>query len=138
MSACSSAINEPSATSAGVTTTTETEAPTVHIGQLTGSTSNLGSTWTADVKVKVVDASDQPVADAVVSGFWDLGDDADDTCRTDTQGECSLSSAPIRKNTKHATLTINSVEHAASTYIADDDYDPDSITGGTSIRIRKT
>ena len=138
ISACSTTTSKPPATSDRVTTTTETEAPTIHIGQLAGSTSNLGNTWTADVIVTVVDASDQPIADAVVSGSWDQDDEADHTCRTNTNGECSLTSAPIRKNTKHATFAIINVEHPASTYVANDDHDPDSITDGTSIRIRKT
>ena len=138
VSACSATTDAQVSTSESVASTTETETLTVHIGQLTGSTSNLGNTWTANVIITVVDASDQPIADAVVSGSCDQGDDVDHTCETDINGECSLISASIRKNIKQATLAINAVEHPESTYVADEDHDPDSITEGTSIRIPKT
>ena len=138
ISACAETTNAQVSTSESVASTTEAETLTVHIGQLTGSTSNLGNTWTADVVITVVNASDQPIANAVVSGSWDQGDDLDDTCETDINGECSLISAPIRKNIKQATLAINAVEYPESKYVADEDHDPDAITEGTSIRIPKT
>ena len=138
VSACATPTNAQVSTSESVAATTEAETLTVHIGQLNGSTSNLGNMWTADVIITVVNASDQPMADAVVSGIWDQSEGVDHICQTDINGECSLISPPIRKNIKQTTLAINNVDHPESTYVADEDHDPDSITQGTSIRIPKT
>ena len=122
----------------GVTATTSTQSPTIHVGELNGSTSNLGNTWTADVVVTVVDSAGEPVAEATVSGTWDQGDDTEQSCETDIFGQCSLASTAIKKSTQYATLAITAVDHPGLTYVPDDDHDPDSLVQGTSIRLRKT
>jgi hypothetical protein len=122
----------------GATATTSTEPAAVHVGELTGSTSNLGSTWTAEVVVTVVDQAGEPVVEATVSGIWDQGEGTEQICVTDTSGQCSLTSAPIKKNINYATLVVNAVDHPDLTYVPDDDHDADALTQGTSIRLRKT
>ena len=137
VSACSTTTKTELAGTDDLTATTSIEALTTHIEELSGSTSNLGSTWTADVVVTVVDSAGEPVAEATVLGTWDQGDDPVQSCETDTYGQCSLTSAPIKKNIKDATLAINTVDHPGLTYMRDEDHDPDSLTQGTSIRVRK-
>jgi hypothetical protein len=138
ISACSAPEAAVLAATDDATATTSTESLTLHVGELTGSTSNLGSTWTAEVVATVVDRAGEPVVEATVSGRWDQGEAIEQTCVTDGLGQCALTSAPIKKNTKYATLAVSGVEHPDFTYTSSDDHDPDSITQGTSIRISKT
>ena len=138
VSACSTTTDTELAGTGGVTATTSTELPTIHIEKLNGSTSNLGNTWTAHVVVTILNSVGEPVAEATVSGTWDQGDDTEQSCQTDTNGQCSLASVPIKKNAKYATLAINTVDHPDLTYLPDDDHDSDSLTQGTSIRVRKS
>lgn len=138
ISACSAPEAAVLAATDDATATTSTESLTLHVGELTGSTSNLGSTWTAEAVATVVDWAGEPVVEATVSGIWDQGEAIEQTCVTDGLGQCTLTSAPIKKNTRYATLTVSGVDHPDFTYTSDDDHDPDSITQGTSIRISKT
>ena len=130
VSACSTTTKTELAGTDDLTATRSTEASTTHIEELSGSTSNLGSTWTADVVVTVVDSAGEPVAEATVLGTWDQDDDPLQSCEKDRYGQCSLTSAPIKKNIKDVTLANNTVNHPGLTYMPDGDHDPDSLTQG--------
>jgi hypothetical protein len=138
ISACSTPEGAELAATDDATPPTSTGVLTLHVENLAGSASNLGNTWTAEVVATVVDWAGESVVEATVSGTWDQGDGIVQSCVTDTDGECSLTSTPIKKNIKYATLTLSTVDHPDFTYKSDNDHDPDSLTQGTSIRISKT
>lgn len=130
-------------TAAPVTTTTVAEvvegmpAAGAHVAALNSGWLNLGNEWQARVTVTVVDETDSPVAEASVVGGWDRGNVEESTCVTDEDGQCQLTSGPVRKNVKYVTLSLIDIGHASLIYLSDADTDPDTTMDGTSLRVRK-
>jgi subtilisin family serine protease len=85
------------------------------VASLTGTSDWLpGSTlyWNAIMTVTVKDASNALVSGAVVVGTWSGGVSGTGTCTTDVSGQCTLTSAKIRKNKLTETFTVTGVTHA--------------------------
>jgi hypothetical protein len=115
---------------------TET-ASTMHVGDLDGSSTNLGASWTATVTITIHDGSHNPVANATVSSTWSGPISATDTCTTDSNGQCSRTSPSIHKRWSTVTFTVDGVAHATLTYDATANHDPDGDSNGTSITVAK-
>lgn len=130
---------EPTATSTPLPTPTNTPEPngTMHIGDLDGSSTNNGRTWTAHVTILVVDSAGNPVSDAAVSGSWSSGTNGSAACVTDSAGRCTVSKSNIRKNIPDVTFTVTSADHSTLTYNAADNADPDGDSTGTTIIVFK-
>lgn len=91
--------------------------------------------WYAGVAVFIVDEFGFPVANATVYGSWSQGYYGLVTCTTDSQGVCTLYSAPIKKNVASTTFTVVIVDHAALDYYPAANSDPDGDSDGTTIVI---
>ena len=93
--------------------------PVMHVSSLTGTSAWLpGSTtyWNATVTVTVKDASNAVLSGAVVVGTWSGGVSGTGTCTTGVTGQCSLTSANIRKNKSTETFTVTGVTKAGYVY----------------------
>jgi hypothetical protein len=118
-----------------VTVTVDNSEPTtMHVGDLDGSSTNEGRTWTAIVTITIHDANHSALAGAVVSGSWSNGGTA--SCTTDSSGQCSVSQNGIPKRTGSVTLMVTDVTDTL-TYDSAYNHDPDGDSDGTSITVYK-
>lgn len=113
-------------------------ATTMHVGDLDGSSTNQGSSWTALVTITVHDASHNGVAGAVVSGtFVYNGNSVGKSCTTETSGACTVSLSGILKRYSSVTFDVTGIDHSSLTYDATANHDPDIDSNGTSITVIK-
>lgn len=126
--------NTPEPTNTPTATSTPDNS-TIHVGDLDGANGNNGSTWTAYVTITIHDASENPVANATVSGDWSNGGSA--SCTTDASGQCTVSQSGIRKNVGTVDFTVSGVSHTSYTYDATANHDPDGDSNGTTITVSK-
>jgi hypothetical protein len=126
--------NTPEPTNTPTATSTPDNS-TIHVGDLDGANGNNGSTWTAYVTITIHDASENPVANATVSGDWSNGGSAN--CTTDANGQCTVSQSGIRKNVGTVNFTVSGVSHTSYTYDATANHDPDGDSNGTTITVSK-
>jgi len=118
-----------------VTVNNSTGGAGTHAGDLDGSSTNQGRTWTAIVAIVVHDGSHATVGSGLtVSGTWSSGGPGG-VCVTDSSGSCDVSVAGIRKNNGTVTFEVTSV--SAGDYNAGANHDPDGDSDGTSITVSK-
>ncbi len=119
-------------------THTPTAVPTsVHIGDLDGIATWMGSKWVATVTITVHDSNHNPVANAKVSGSWSGGGSGSATCTTDINGQCSVLSPQINSSKANVTFTVKGVRAGNLTYRAASNHDPDGDSTGTKITVLK-
>lgn len=113
--------------------------PRMHIGDLDASVANSGATnWQATVTITVHNASDSPVAGAVVSGTWSVGGSGTVTCTTNASGQCSLTRGGFSKaSVSSVNFTVSSATHAAQAlaYQSSANHDADGDSNGTLITV---
>ncbi|HKZ85437.1 MAG TPA: hypothetical protein VJ793_17515 [Anaerolineae bacterium] len=108
----------------------------MHVGDLDGSsTPASGGKWNAFVTITVHDASEAPVANAVVSGSWSVGGTSQ--CTTTGSGQCTVNRNNINKNASSVTFTVTNVVRGSDTYNSVANHDPDGDSNGTLITINK-
>lgn len=107
----------------------------MHVGDLDGSSTRQGSTWTASVTVTVHDSSHNPVANATVSGTWSNGTSESASCTTSTSGQCSVSKSSIPNRSQSVTFTVGNLSHETLSYDSTRNHDPDGESNGTSITV---
>ena len=110
---------------------------TMHVGDMDGAALNNGSSWTAQVTIRVHDGSHGAVAGASVSGSWSNGVTGTGSCTTDSSGACIVSRSGILKRTSGVVFSVTGVGHASLTYAAASNHDPDGDGNGTSIAVSK-
>ncbi len=125
-------------------TTSTVNAPgtstTMHIGDLDGSASNDGSSWSALVEITVHDANHNPLNGATVVGKWSLSGLNSDTCTTGElggNGTCIMLFPGLRKGTKSVTFTVTSVTMSDQTYASSSNHDVDGSSNGTTITVKR-
>jgi hypothetical protein len=125
---------------ATVTVTVDAPPPpaTMHVGDLDGSSINVGKgNWTATVTAGVHDSNHSAVVGATDTGFWSGGASGSASCTTALNGRCDITSAAVANAKKNVTFTITSVTNGVS-YNAADNHDADGDSnGGTAITVRK-
>lgn len=102
---------------------------TLHVGDLDGSSTSAGGSWTATVTVAVHDASHAPVAGVPVAAAWSGGYSGNAACTTDASGQCSVTSGGIAKKRGSVSLMV--------TAPAGPNHDPDGDSNGTTITVLK-
>ena len=68
-----------------------------HIGDLDGSTSISGKTWTAKVTIRVHNATHGAVSGVVVTGVWSNGATGSASCTTGSNGTCTVQIARLSR-----------------------------------------
>jgi serine protease AprX len=110
----------------------------MRVADLDGASAQLNrSKWQATVSVSVVDAEQNPVSDAAVSGAWSGGYTGTASCTTGEDGQCSLATGPVSTKQSSATFAVESITHATYDYQAADNTDPDGDSDGTTITVAK-
>jgi subtilisin family serine protease len=109
----------------------------IHVGDLDGTGSATGKTWTAKVTIRIDNATHGAVAGAVVTGSWSgNGASGTDSCTTTSAGTCSVQKTKLTKaSVPSVTFTITGVSKAGSTYTPASNHDPDGDSNGTSIAV---
>jgi subtilisin len=130
-------INQSAVDTVTVTVSNPVQAQGMHVGDLDGSATNLKKNWTANATATVHDADHIPVANATVSGSWSTDGGATVSCLTDGGGQCTVSSANLRKKARDSAFTVGDVSHAVLTYEPADNHDPDGDSSGASIIVQK-
>ena len=130
----------PSAAATVSITVAPAASPTVHVGDLDGTTATNGKTWTAKVSIKVDDSAHGAVAGAVVTGTWSNGAAGSATCTTTSTGRCTVQKTKLsRSSVSSVDFTVTSVTLSGATYVPASNHDPDPgpDSTGTSITVRR-
>jgi hypothetical protein len=109
----------------------------IHVGDLDGSVSNDGRTWSGTVAITVHDPTHGAVSGASVLGAWSRDAGITTECVTDSSGTCTVSFAGLRKNIPSIAFTVSSVSVAGQTYVSGDNHDPDGDSDGATITVSK-
>lgn len=112
--------------------------PTLHVGDLDGTSSAAkGGKWNATVAVLVESSTETAVADATVSASWSGGASGTASCTTGSGGTCSVTLANIARSSATVTFTVSGVAHPTYTYAAGANHDPEGDSDGTTIVVAK-
>jgi hypothetical protein len=110
----------------------------MHVGDLDGSASGSGSTWSATVEITVHGSDHAPLNGATVVGQWSVSGLNANTCTTGElggNGTCIVLFPSLKKGTKAVTFTVTSVTASGQTYQANANHDVDGGTNGTQVRV---
>jgi len=109
-----------------------------HVADLDASSSNNGSTWSAQVTVAVHDENHQALSGATLAYGW--SDGSSGQCTT-SDGQCIIQSANIAKKTGSIVFTVSNVSFgtstSTSTYDAASNHDPENDSNGSAITVFK-
>jgi len=108
----------------------------LHVGDLEGSSTSQGNTWTASVTVMVHDGDHNTVEGAMVYGTWSGG--ASGTAIGTTElGLCTFSYPNIHKKNPSVTLTVDNIIKNSVPYDKNENHDADGDSDGNSITVLK-
>ncbi len=107
----------------------------LHVGDLDGSRTLQTSTWTAKVVLRVDNAAHAAVSGVTVAGTWSSGGTA--SCKTASNGTCSVSKAKIPNTTTSVTFAVTGMTYKTGVYVPSANHDPDGDSNGTSILIAR-
>ena len=109
-------------------------APSVHVGNMTGSAQTQGSTWLASVEITVHDHGHRLVSGVTVRGSW--GGPNVGECVTGEAGTCTVTlSLPI--TTGLVSFGMSSLTATGYVYRSGSNHDPDGSSNGTTIFVRR-
>ena len=117
------------------TRTVTTVAPEMHVGDLERASTNEKGTWTATVTVAVHDSAHAPVANTVVSGFWNSGSTG--SCTTTGTGQCAVSRSGISKAASSVNFTVTNLARAPFVYRPASNHDVDGDSTGTAVTVTR-
>ena len=109
--------------------------PTMHVGDLDGSSTAAQKSWSAKVTIGFHTENHGAAAWVTVSGVWDDGSPG--TCFTDENGRCSVSRGGIPRKTSSASFTVTGATHASFVFSPGANHDADRDSTGTTIVIRR-
>jgi len=109
----------------------------IHVGDLDGVSTSVGTKWTATVMITLHDANCEPVEGATVSGAWSGGYSGTGSCYTGADGVCSVTTGSMTRRSTSVTFTVTGVAKESAVYDTAANHDPDSDSDGTSITIDK-
>ncbi len=91
---------------------------TIHVFDLSGSSTVRRNNWSATVIVTVHDFGDSPVANVTVTGDWTGAsfNGGSNTCITDASGQCSVSTGNMKSGTS---VTYTVTDLAGTGYVYD-------------------
>jgi hypothetical protein len=128
------------ALSASSTVNAPTPPVSMHVGDLDGSGSNDGSTWSAMVEITVHGSDHLPMNGATVVGRWNISGLNADTCTTGElggNGTCIVLFPSLKKGTKSVTFTVTSVTASGQTYQSSANHDADGSSNGTVVTVKR-
>jgi serine protease AprX len=108
----------------------------MHVGDLDGTKNLLGKTgrWKASVVVTVHDASENPLANATITGVWSGAMTGTATGVTGIDGTIKFNTGKMLGGTS-VTFSVSDTVHETHGYSAIENHDPDGDSNGTEITI---
>ena len=109
-----------------------------HAGDLDGSASASGKTWTAAVVIRVHDAAHGAVGGVRVTGSWSNGANGTASCTTGTNGACTVQKTKLsRASVASVTFTVTAAARSGWTYAPSANHEPDGDSTGTVIVVAR-
>ena len=96
--------------------TTPTPSNDITISSITTAAINNGSEWQGQFTVTIVDGSNNPVANATVSGSFSGGASGTGSATTGSNGQCTITSSNTHKKNGSITFTVTNVTHSTETW----------------------
>jgi len=109
----------------------------IHVGDLDGTATNNGNTWTAEVSITIHAKDHTPVAGVQVSGSWSRGGASENQCTTDSDGSCTVTFSGIKKNVRSVSFTVTAASLTGRPYQPAQDHDDDGDSDGRTIVVSK-
>ena len=135
-------LSDDNAANDAATATTMVNAPGsatgMHIGDLDGTSSRGGNSWSATVEVTVHDVNHNPINGATVKGVWNVSGLNSNTCTTGELGgvgTCIMLFPSLSLSTPSVTFRIQRVTKTGQTYNSTDNHDVDGGTNGTGVKV---
>lgn len=110
-------------------------APSVHVGNLTGFPASNGTTWNASVEVTAHDHRHSLVSGVTVRGSW--GGPNTGECTTGEMGTCTIVFALIPNSTGLVSFGMSSMTAPGYVYKLAANHDPDGSSNGSTIFVRR-
>jgi hypothetical protein len=119
-------------------------APSVHVGNLTGVATRSATTWSASVEISVHDSRHNPVNGATVRGSW--GGPTSSECTTGEagggwggggNGTCTILYSSIPNSTFLVSFAVSGLTASGYIYKLAANHDPDGSSNGTTIFVRR-
>src|SRR6185295_18533128 len=112
---------------------------TLHVSDLDRSSVNTSSfRWRATVRITVVDAAGAAVPGATVTGAWSQGATGSSSAVTNASGVATVQVSSLsRSSTRSVRFSVTGIAHAALSYSAARNQDPDGDSNGTSIVVTR-
>jgi PKD repeat protein len=109
--------------------------PTMHVGDLDGSSTAAQKWWTATVTIGLHTERHGGAAGLTVTGVWNDG--AAGTCTTDGYGRCSVSRGATPPKMSSVSFRVTGATHSSFVFSSGANHDPDGDSNGTTIVIRR-
>jgi hypothetical protein len=109
-------------------------APSVHVGNLTGGAVSNGTTWTASVVISVHDSRHAAVTGVVVRGSW--GGPNTGECTTGESGTCTIALS-LPSSTGLVAFAVSSLTAPGYVYRLASNHDPDGSSNGSTVFVRR-
>ncbi len=112
-------------------------ATKIHVGDIDRSVTLSGSKWNATVTIRVHNNFEQPVSNVTVAGKWSNGTTGTISCKTNSNGVCTITKSGLSSQTGSVTFTVTNLIRSPLLYMQSSNHDPDGDSTGTSIVITK-
>jgi len=109
----------------------------IHVGDLDGTATNDGKTWTATVVIAIHAKDHAPVPGVQVSGSWSIGGASINQCTTGSDGTCTVTFPGIRKNVGSVSFTVTAAMLTGRPYQPAQNHDDDGDSNGRAIVVVK-
>lgn len=97
----------------------------------------MGKNWKATVTISVHDGGEMPLSNATVTGSWSGGFQGTDSCVTNGNGQCSLSTEKIDEQQASVTFSVEDVSLALYSFQPAVNHDADGDSDGTIITVSR-
>src|SRR6185436_8522843 len=113
--------------------------PSIHAGNLAGSSTIGATTWSATVEITIHDDNHALMDGATVSGNWSMANPGPNQCTTGTAapGTCIITLASIPLSTPTVSFQVSGASLAGYTYKSSANHDPDGSSNGTTIFVSR-
>jgi len=131
-------VSDGSASAVGLVSVTvgaPPAAPVLHVADLDRLAAAAKKSWTATVRIRVVDQLGSLVAGVTVTGTWS-GAKGSFSCVTDATGWCQVSRT-YQSSKASATFSVTRLSLSGATYDSSANTDPDDDSNGTSITVAR-
>jgi hypothetical protein len=112
----------------------------IHVGNMSGTASRKGSTWSATVEVTVHDANHNRLNGATLTGNWSRPGLNSNTCTTGElggNGTCIVLFPSLPNSYPNVIFAVTDVTYPNTTYRQIQNHDPDGSSNGTGQKVLK-